>query len=108
MSGATATASPWRDAPMSQHKEGALRWPSETELDRLTIVIIYRIHARNVVDPATADQLVGTRKAEIKAAADRAEARSMLSTTRLADNPSNSNATKLKGVGPAATRVIEG
>ena len=37
-------------------------------------------------------------KAEIKAAADRAEARSMLTATRLTDNPRNSSAAKLEGV----------
>ena len=42
-------------------------------------------------------------KAEIKVAADRAEARS-----RLADDPHNSKAAKPRGVGPAATRAIEG
>ena len=47
-------------------------------------------------------------KAEIKAAADRAEARSVLTATRLTDDQPNSNATKLRGAGPAATRVIEG
>jgi hypothetical protein len=43
-------------------------------------------------------------KAEIKAAADRAEARSIRATDPLANDPPNS----LRGVGPAATRVIEG
>jgi hypothetical protein len=47
-------------------------------------------------------------EAEIKAAADRAEARSILAATRQSDDPPNANATKLRGVGPAATRVIEG
>jgi hypothetical protein len=36
-------------------------------------------------------------EAEIKAAADRAEARSMLTATRLTDNPRNSSAAKLEG-----------
>jgi hypothetical protein len=43
-------------------------------------------------------------KAEIKAAADRAEARSIRATIQLSDDPRNSP----RGVGPAATRVIEG
>jgi hypothetical protein len=41
---------------------------------------------------------------EIKAAADRAEARSIRATTQPTDDPPNS----LRGVGPAATRMIEG
>jgi hypothetical protein len=44
-------------------------------------------------------------KAEIKAAADRAEARSIRATTQPTDDdPQNSP----RAVGPAATRVIEG
>ena len=43
-------------------------------------------------------------RAEIKAAADRAEARSIPATTQVANDPSNS----LTGIGPAATRMIEG
>jgi hypothetical protein len=43
-------------------------------------------------------------KAEIKAAADRAEARSIRATAQVANDPPNS----LRGVGPAATRMIEG
>ena len=43
-------------------------------------------------------------KAEIKAAADRAEARSIRATSQVANDPPNS----LGGVGLAATRVIEG
>jgi hypothetical protein len=43
-------------------------------------------------------------KAEIKAAADRAEARSIQAATQRADDPRNSP----RVVGPAATRVIEG
>jgi hypothetical protein len=43
-------------------------------------------------------------KAEIKAAADRAETRSIRATTQAANDPPNS----LRGVGLAATKVIEG
>jgi len=43
-------------------------------------------------------------RAEIKAAADRAEARSIRATAQVANDPPNS----LRGVGPAATRMIEG
>jgi hypothetical protein len=43
-------------------------------------------------------------RAEIKAAADRAEARSIRATAEVANDPPNS----LRGVGPAATRMIEG
>jgi hypothetical protein len=43
-------------------------------------------------------------RAEIKAAADRAEARSIRATVQVANDPPIS----LRGVGPAATRVIEG
>ena len=43
-------------------------------------------------------------RAEIKAAADRAEARSIRVTAQVANDPPNS----LRGVGPAATRMIEG
>ena len=43
-------------------------------------------------------------KGEIKAAADRAEARSIRATAQVANDPPNS----LRGVGPAATRMIEG
>jgi hypothetical protein len=44
-------------------------------------------------------------RAEIKAAADRAEARSIRATTQTSDDdPRNSS----RAVGPAATRVIEG
>jgi hypothetical protein len=43
-------------------------------------------------------------KAEIKSAADRAEARSIRATTHLTDNPRN----PARGVGPSATRLIEG
>ena len=42
-------------------------------------------------------------KAEIKAAADRAEARSIRATTQVANDPPNS----LRWVGLGATRVIE-
>ena len=43
-------------------------------------------------------------KAEIKAAADRAEARSIRATAQVANDPPNSP----RGVGPAATGMIEG
>jgi hypothetical protein len=43
-------------------------------------------------------------RAEIKAAADRAEARSIRATAQVANDPPDS----LTGVGPAATRMIEG
>jgi hypothetical protein len=43
-------------------------------------------------------------KAEIKAAADRAEARSIRATTHLTDNPRN----PASGIGLSATRLIEG
>ena len=43
-------------------------------------------------------------RAEINAAADRAEARSTRATAQVASDPHNS----LTGVGPAATRTIEG
>jgi hypothetical protein len=43
-------------------------------------------------------------KAEIKAAADRAEARLIRATTQPTDDPRNSP----RAVGPAATKVIEG
>jgi hypothetical protein len=43
-------------------------------------------------------------RAEIKAAADRAEARSIRATAQVATDPPNS----LRGVGPAATRMMEG
>jgi hypothetical protein len=41
-------------------------------------------------------------RAEIKAAADRAEARSIRATAQVANDP------PIRGVGPAATRMIEG
>jgi hypothetical protein len=49
-------------------------------------------------------------KAEIEAAADRAEARAKLTTTRLSADQPNSSASTLRVVAgrPAATRVIEG
>ena len=43
-------------------------------------------------------------RAEIKAAADRAEARSIRATAQVTNDPPNS----LRGIGPAATRMIEG
>jgi hypothetical protein len=43
-------------------------------------------------------------KPEIKAAADRADARSIRATTHLTDNPRN----PARGIGPSATRLIEG
>jgi hypothetical protein len=43
-------------------------------------------------------------RAEIKAAADRAEARSIRAEAQVANDPPN----LLRGVGPAATRMIEG
>jgi hypothetical protein len=49
-------------------------------------------------------------KAEIEAAADRAEARAKLTTTRLSADQPNSSASTLRVVAgrPAATRMIEG
>jgi hypothetical protein len=43
-------------------------------------------------------------EAEVKAAADRAEARSIRATAQIANDPPNS----LRGVGPAAKRMIDG